>query len=439
MSKFTTFAQIIETAKTDLVDKCTECGLCLEDCPIYLHPKFGLSKHSTGHVVGKIKDLLDGGPDSQEAYVMIRACSQGCNARCNVCPEEISIPASFMAGALRLKELGRGATPVSYQMQPCHRYTAGHVLGSLQMKPSEVPWVKDLPENPEPVDVVLFISCGTLGNPSMAMDAIDILTKMGINFLAIGGDDLCCGWISLMQGEIEEGQRLAQKYVSTMNKLHPKKVLTTCPGCAMVANMMLTKCFPVGFHSETVTEFLHDNLEKLEFTNPLDKVITCQDSCNLRTGRQWEVPRKLLQAIPGVTLVDMEHNRDNAICCGGATSLNYPQALMERRFAIADEAKAAGADVIAGWCEGCGKNLYGMEEYYPFKVQNVISVVAEAMGVHHEDMLKKYVLMKDVSKVLVEAKEFVEASDFCMAELEEVLPDFFKRMCIYQGPSERAK
>jgi Fe-S oxidoreductase len=49
----------------------------------------------------------------------------------------------------------------------------------------------------------------------------------------------------------------------------------------------------------------------------VDKVITYHDSCFLgRANDIYEEPRKILRAIPGVSLVEMERNRVRSFCCG---------------------------------------------------------------------------------------------------------------------------
>jgi Fe-S oxidoreductase len=50
---------------------------------------------------------------------------------------------------------------------------------------------------------------------------------------------------------------------------------------------------------------------------PHEGVVTYHDPCRL--GRQagiMDAPRTLIQSIPGITLKEMEHNRENGLCCG---------------------------------------------------------------------------------------------------------------------------
>ena len=51
---------------------------------------------------------------------------------------------------------------------------------------------------------------------------------------------------------------------------------------------------------------------------PVEATVTYHDNCCV--GRRcgcYDPPRSLLQLIPGLKLVEMARNRDNALCCGG--------------------------------------------------------------------------------------------------------------------------
>jgi len=53
-------------------------------------------------------------------------------------------------------------------------------------------------------------------------------------------------------------------------------------------------------------------------TKKLDYRVTFHDPCCLgRHNGFYEEPRALLNAIPGVKLVEMQHHHANSLCCGG--------------------------------------------------------------------------------------------------------------------------
>jgi Fe-S oxidoreductase len=105
--------------------------------------------------------------------------------------------------------------------------------------------------------------------------------------------------------------------------------------------------------------FLAEHLGQIKplLHKKLNYVITYHDSCCLgRHNGFYEEPRALLQAIPGVKLVEMVHHRENSLCCGGGGGGMWLDAyykskglerLSERRV---KEAIATGADVLAVSC-----------------------------------------------------------------------------------------
>lgn len=419
------------------VDECILCGKCVEGCPVFLEPKFELVNKGPEAAIEKVIDLLKGGQPSKEAYKLVYGC-MNCSHVCKLaCPKGLDLRSALISAGHRLQEAGEGLPPLAYQHALGHRYGFGQVFGDLQIKKNEVPWLKEAPPTPEAVDVVLFISCTAQGMPHLALEAMDILKKMGVNFAAIGARDLCCGGITLSHGTPEELSRVSEHYITTMAKFGAKKVVSLCPGCALLGSAFLPAFFSVPFESMHITDFLADNLDKLPFTQPLNKVVTIHDACAQRQLGRWEVPRKLLRAIPGVTLVEMEHNRENNLCCGAVANLNFPGSMDARYYARLNEAQAVGADVLTSICTGCQLVFCPLETQYPFEIKHAISLVAEAMGIHHEDKLKKYLLMGDPDKVLDEAREYVEASDLSLFEFQQVLPDYFKAFCVSRGSDFR--
>jgi Fe-S oxidoreductase len=68
------------------------------------------------------------------------------------------------------------------------------------------------------------------------------------------------------------------------------------------------------------TEFLAERLDAIQplLKRPVKARVTYHDPCYLgRVNKVFDAPRALLNAIPGLTLVEMPHFRSNSLCCGG--------------------------------------------------------------------------------------------------------------------------
>jgi len=88
--------------------------------------------------------------------------------------------------------------------------------------------------------------------------------------------------------------------------------------------------------------------------------VTYHDPCDL--GRKegiFDAPRHVLEAIPGVELVEMRDNRQDSHCCGGGGNVetfdaDVSQSVSDLRLA---QAREVDAQVIVSACQQCERTL----------------------------------------------------------------------------------
>ncbi|NLT24817.1 MAG: hypothetical protein GXX82_17380, partial [Syntrophorhabdus sp.] len=81
------------------------------------------------------------------------------------------------------------------------------------------------------------------------------------------------------------------------------------------------------------------------------------DPCHIgRGGGIYDEPRKVLSAIPNLEVIEMEHARENASCCGRHV-MRYPRLGMSINENRLNEVKATGAPVLVGACPTCETNF----------------------------------------------------------------------------------
>jgi glycolate oxidase iron-sulfur subunit len=132
---------------------------------------------------------------------------------------------------------------------------------------------------------------------------------------------------------------------------------------------------------------VNEFLAAIPFVPPAGAIrarVTYQDACHLAHAQRVRAqPRALLQAIPGVELVEMA---DSDTCCGSAgiyniTTPDLSMELLERRM---DRLAATGASILAVSNPGCQIQLaYGVRKRsYRVEVAHTMDLLDRAYGSH---------------------------------------------------------
>jgi Fe-S oxidoreductase len=86
----------------------------------------------------------------------------------------------------------------------------------------------------------------------------------------------------------------------------------------------------------------------------------------------YDAPRKVITSIPGVELVEMERNREGAICCGVSAWMGCGRHSKQMQIERLSEAKGTTADLLVTACPKCQIHFNcAMSEKMPVKKEDV--------------------------------------------------------------------
>jgi Fe-S oxidoreductase len=254
--------------------------------------------------------------------------------------------------------------------------------------------------------VLYFVGCAPYFQPvfedievsplNIARSSIKILNALGIDPVVLP-NERCCGHDLLWAGDVETFKKLAQLNVEMIKKSGAKKIVFSCPEGYRTFKIDYPQYVKLDCEPVHITELLTRNLSKLSLQppvkrrgrNPGVKKVTYQDSCRL--GRHlgiYEPPREIIKAIPGIDLVEMEHNSGDSICCGTSVWTNCSSYSKDIRVERLTEAKATGAEVLVTSCLKCqihfkcamaDKNS-GKHSNIKMEVMDLVNVVANAIN-----------------------------------------------------------
>jgi len=337
------YETLADLNRKDILDvsACTECGRCEKNCPANISGK-DLSPREI--VLGLRKQLnreipLTGTPadpkrilESEISAEVIQYCTT-CMACVESCPVLID-PLSKILELRRNEVMIHDRFPDTYAdvlmgMEKRGNPWNEHPTSRMDWaKGLEVPIMADIAEENKGVEYLFWVGCSAAYDPrntKIAQSMVKILQAADISFAVLGEEERCTGDPARRMGQEYLFSIQAESNVELLAEYKFGHILTICPHCYN----SFAKDYPdfggeysVIHHTELINNLIEDG--RLSLTQSVDAVATFHDSCYLgRHNRIFDAPRDILAKIPGLKTVEMDRNREMAMCCGGGGGLSW--------------------------------------------------------------------------------------------------------------------
>lgn len=374
---------------------CAQCGYCVDECDQYYGR--GWESESPRGKWFFLREYMEGRAQLTQDWVDNFLACTTCE-ECNVkCPLELPIEPAWltMRGELVYKR-GLLTFPPFEIMRASLRKErniwASYSKDRANWVPEEVK-PKILPQ----AEVGYFPGCtASYVETDVAQGTARLLDAAGIRFTYMGDGEACCGLPMLVSGQWDTWEEILRYNIAGMKARGVKTVVTSCPACWLswavyyrewAKKLGIDYPFEVRHYSELVAQKIETG--EMAFTHEVPMKVTWHDSCHMgRAGGIYEPPRKVLQAIPGVEFVEMEHNRENAHCCGGVLSLlEDPEAAKRIGDVRLQEAVATGAEALIASCPCCEVQfrVTARKTGTPMPIVDLAHIAADGLGIEHAD------------------------------------------------------
>jgi len=335
------------------VIKCFHCGLCRAWCPV-----FDVKQNESWNTRGRVMLIkaLARGELTPTPSVLDRVYSCSLCKACEVsCPSKVGVCNIIQEARASLVRNGQGPLAVHCDIANAIK-TSGNIFGQ--------PW--NIPENlgapiarlPERSENLLYMGCvAGLKYSRHVENLMKILLKANLPFTVFKSGEVCCGGFLEMVGLAEEFQEVVAQSTANFIEMGIKKIVTLCPMCYTTFKMHYGRSSLEVIHA---TELLQQLISKkrIALKKPVKMWVTYQDPCHLgRHSEVYEAPRKILESIPGLKLVEMEKSRDSSYCCGGPIRIPFIKIRTGMCKAISSEATKVDAKAIVTACPTCFHNL----------------------------------------------------------------------------------
>ena len=183
--------------------------------------------------------------------------------------------------------------------------------------------------------------------------AIRLLNHLGVRPVVLG-EERFSGHDLLWTGDPEDFRSLAEMNMQAIRGSGAKTIVVSSPeDCHTLKVSYPELAGELGVTVLHLSELVADHLSRLRFAEWPHRV-SYHDPCRLGRGLEvYDAPREVLRAVPGLELVEMEHSRESARCCGTSCWINctgYSKMMQVKRL---QEAVEAGAESLVTSCWQC--------------------------------------------------------------------------------------
>lgn len=335
---------------------CLECGKCSAVCPITRWEKRGFASPRL-----LIETAMEGQREALFEAPLFWSCLT-CKRCSELCPSDV-----YFSEFIRdMRKLARDEGHAGSCTHGDVIQTWGRMMTDPDLRQNRLGWMTNELEISDDSDTLFFVGCLPLyqtlfrelniEGTDTARATVKILNHLGIA-PQVMADERCCGHDQLWEGELDTFKSLAELNMKRLEATGAKRIVTACPECARTLGVDYPQW--VGSHHMQVyhmSQFLSENLEALEFKPPSttqNVSVTFHDPCRL--GRHlgvYDDPRNLIAAM-GIQVVEMEHSRNTALCCGTSCWTACGQVNKNIQMERLKEAKATGADRLITACSKC--------------------------------------------------------------------------------------
>ncbi|MER3419085.1 MAG: hypothetical protein C4290_00520 [Chloroflexota bacterium] len=390
-----------DAPRDDDLARCVHCGLCLMNCPTFVVT--GLEPESPRGRIYLIRAVHEGRIAlTDTALRHLDLCLQCRNCE-SVCPS--GVPYGRIMEAARAEIVRQGLGPplprllrrvVLIGLLPHRRrieavakllrlYQTSGIQGAVRrgslrwLLPRPLQELDALapslsprffrpaaepirPAGPPRARVAFFFGCiMPFTHAATQAATVRVLNRLGVEVLTPPAQT-CCGALLVHAGEREAARALARRNVDLFLSLDVDAVVVNAAGCGSVLKEYGELLERDPSYAEKAARFaalVKDATEYVaalpfaEGLGPVAARVTYQDSCHLaHAQRITAAPRRLIQSVPGVQLVEMAHPDR---CCGSAGIYNVVQRAMSLRLLDdkIEEVAATDADLVLTANPGC--------------------------------------------------------------------------------------
>ncbi len=356
---------------------CADCGRCSDQCPANavgrpLSPRF---------ITIKARDLIfKNYPMTGEIYKSANMLVEdiytedeiwSCTT-CGACEEECPLGIEYIDKMVDLRRgmVDEGMVPQSLQKPLKALEKRGNPYGKMEKKRAD--WAKDKEFKAEhtikdlgkeSAEVLYFVDSITSYDDNMqdiARRTSVILEKAGVDFGILGKQEKDSGNEVIRFGEEMLYQDLKEQNTEAILESGVKEIVTADPHAYNALKNDYTGLPPVKHISQVVAEKVTSGELTMKPCKDPEQVYFYHDPCYLgRHNGVYEDPREALDAIDGLTRVELEKSRDRSFCCGGGGLMLFYEPEEDTRMGVlrVNMAAEAGATVIVTACPFCLVNI----------------------------------------------------------------------------------
>ncbi|MFX1480638.1 MAG: (Fe-S)-binding protein [Promethearchaeota archaeon] len=283
---------------------------------------------------------------------------------CMACVQQCQIPEIHSFAGEWLMAMREEAVKSGFGPMPEHKNYTEHIMTEknpyMEKNDNRLRWLPSYIKISSNAKVAYFVGCtSSYREKNIAISTAEILNESSVDFNILDKEG-CCGSPVYMTGQTEKAKKIAENNVEIFKDAGIEQIITSCAGCYRMWKDTYPNKFGLdhGIEIKHLPELIRSKLKnnELNFSKELDMKITYHDPCHI--GRHmgvYKAPRDVLQQIPGLELVEMIRNRENAWCCGsggGVRSAFKELSSFAARERI-EEAKETDAQAIVSACPFC--------------------------------------------------------------------------------------